>query len=218
MTRCCFQAKLSKDDKNKLDTIPSPIPHTKKKGTSNQKTSPFKGNSQVDFKDDQLKGKISPTTQPIHKEDEVKNHQINDLLNRKKVIWPDGTIWEGEFKNDQLHGQGKMIGADSVISGYFEENLLMGKGKIVYSNGHVEEGQFTSGSLHGQGKRKYHDGKIETGKFMTGQLIEGVITYPDGIREEGEFANGQLNGRGTRKYRNGKRETGSFMCGQLMRT
>uniref|UniRef100_A0A3Q2XSS6 Uncharacterized protein n=1 Tax=Hippocampus comes TaxID=109280 RepID=A0A3Q2XSS6_HIPCM len=58
--------------------------------------------------------------------------------------WPDGSRYEGAFKNHQRHGKGSQIAADGTKwSGKWKANTKNGKGKIFNSNGTVvKEGKW----------------------------------------------------------------------------
>ena len=59
-----------------------------------------------------------------------------------------GTIYEGQFQQDLLNGEGKITFLDgSREEGFFVDNLLTGKGKKVSSKGKIEEGEFIKGVL-----------------------------------------------------------------------
>lgn len=76
-----------------------------------------------------------------------------------KVSWPDGTLFEGQFINNMLNGQGKRILSSKIYEGEFIDNMLNGHGKIIHPD---------------------PDNRIEEGEFKEDQLIEGIIQYPSG--------------------------------------
>ena len=58
-----------------------------------------------------------------------------------KYIYTDGTVYEGNWKNDKKHGKGKIIYSDGeVYEGEWKNGKMDGKGKYTYSNGEVQEG------------------------------------------------------------------------------
>jgi hypothetical protein len=159
-----------------------------------------------------------------------------------KIIYPDGTVFEGKFENGKLNGQGKITSSDgrtvaegefkdgelngqgqfrssdgrTVAKGEFKDGKLNGQGKVFSSNGVLREGKFKAGELNGQGKMTFSNGKTLEGEFENGLLNgQGKATYPDGKVKEGEFENGKLNGRGKATYPNGKVKEGEFENGLL---
>ena len=113
-----------------------------------------------------------------------------------KKTYPDGSVEEGEFKNDKLEGKGK--------------RTL--KGGILYA-GDVFEGEFKGGLLNSQGKRTFYD-QIWEGEFKDNNFQRGKITYPGGTVAKGEFTDHtllpgdfkgcKLNGRGHLTWKNGE--------------
>ena len=89
------------------------------------------------------------------------------------IINQDGSVAEGEFKDEKLHGQGKITFSNgSVDEGIFQDGKLNGQGKKIWkripmrsaaSNGTVYtvyEGEFKDGKLNGQGKKTYSNGTV----------------------------------------------------------
>ena len=90
-----------------------------------------------------------------------------------KITYPNGAVWEGEFKN----------------------GLLNGLGTKTFGNGRLsEEGEFKNGRLNGQGRRVYYDCRIlrqfEEGIFKNGDFVSGKETCHDGTTREGNFKRG----------------------------
>lgn len=98
-----------------------------------------------EFRKDDLhgQGKITDSSGNIEKEGEFKfGHLVkgirnssdkseegefkHDKLIKGKITFEDGTVWEGEFKNEKLHGQGKKTMPDGTVEqGIFEEGALV---------------------------------------------------------------------------------------------
>ena len=58
-----------------------------------------------------------------------------------KQIWPDGSMYAGEYKNGMKQGKGKFIWADqSSYKGEFKENDLHGLGEYIWADGRVYNG------------------------------------------------------------------------------
>jgi hypothetical protein len=103
-----------------------------------------------------------------------------------KFDYSNTTLEEGEFKGDQLNGQGKKTFPGSQIHvGSFKDGKLDIQRKI---NEDVikwmREGTFVDGCLHGQGTYIYHNGIIEEGEFQNDHFAKGTRTYPNGHIEE----------------------------------
>ena len=88
-----------------------------------------------------------------------------------KFFCNNGNIYEGEWKDDKKHGQGK--------KSYLLNDLLILTllnsfiGEFFCKNGERYEGKWKSGWINGSGKKFNSTGKlIEEGKFVDGVLIK----------------------------------------------
>jgi hypothetical protein len=126
------------------------------------------------------------------------------LNGQHKIIDPDGTMKEGEFKNGKLNGKGKIIFEGSneddllpggngsyVMEGEFKDDKLNGQGKID-RNGNIYEGEFKDGKLNGLGKLTLERGTVYEGEFKDGKLNGKGLKNDFGYVYEGDFINGQL--------------------------
>ena len=128
-------------------------------------------------------------------------------------IWKNqiGFVKEGEFKNDELNGQGKWTGyrddgktISYIHEGNFTNGKLNGQGKWTgYKDdgktiSFIDEGNFTNYALNGQGKEtRYRNGEVDS-------------VY------EGEWVNGKRNGQGTKTYADGRVESGTWKDGEFV--
>lgn len=102
--------------------------------------------------------------------------------------WNDGTVYEGEWKEDKINGKGKLTIPDKgTYEGYFENGQKQGQGKYNFQNGDIYEGNFSQDKMSGQGK----------------------YTFSNGDTYYGEFLDNQFNGQGTYTI-NGKSYTGTW--------
>lgn len=69
-----------------------------------------------------------------------------------KVVFADGSFYEGEMKNGLIDGKGVYINAiGEKTGGCFEKGLLQGNGNISTAMGEKFKGNFADGELHGYG-------------------------------------------------------------------
>ena len=62
--------------------------------------------------------------------------------------FPDGTKYEGEWKDDKKHGQGTYIYSDGIKwVGGFKDDKLYGQGIYVYPDGLKESGEWRNGKF-----------------------------------------------------------------------
>ncbi|HMT03562.1 MAG TPA: hypothetical protein PKD00_09715 [Burkholderiales bacterium] len=120
----------------------------------------------------------SPILNVHYAEDNLKDLNKTRMV---KAIYSDGTIYEGEFKN----------------------NKKWGKGILTYPDGTTYEGEFEDDKKNGSGQSTYRDGTIYEGEFKNNKKHgKGILTYPDGTTYEGEFKNNKKYGTGTLKKGN----------------
>ena len=62
-------------------------------------------------------------------------------------FYNDGDRYEGEWKDDKKHGQGKK--SDLLILTLFDDSI----GKWFGNNGDRYEGEWKDGNMHGEGKK-----------------------------------------------------------------
>lgn len=78
----------------------------------------------------------------------------------------DGTIYEGQWKNDKMDGNGRIqFPSGATYEGNFEENKFHGNGRYVWPNGSLFEGTFTQNKMEGEGQFTDTDGQVWCGNF-----------------------------------------------------
>jgi len=84
----------------------------------------------------------------------------------KKSRWP-GNKYEGEWKNDQMHGQGTYYFSNgNRYTGQWQKDNMSGLGTMVYSNNDRYEGEWQNGDRHGKGSYYYYiTGGVEKGRW-----------------------------------------------------
>ena len=64
--------------------------------------------------------------------------KVNTQINIGVEKWPDGAVYEGEYKNAKKNGFGKFLWADgSSYEGNFKDNMLEGKGNILINSRYI---------------------------------------------------------------------------------
>jgi hypothetical protein len=60
-----------------------------------------------------------------------------------KMIYNNGDMYEGDWKNDKMEGYGKFIyNNGDIYEGDWKDNKREGHGKYIYSNGNIYEGDW----------------------------------------------------------------------------
>jgi clan AA aspartic protease (TIGR02281 family) len=111
------------------------------------------------------------------------------------MTWPDGAKYIGEWRKDDLNGQGTYTFADGrKYVGGFRDGQYSGKGTFWYSDKAKYVGDFKKGKENGKGAYTFANGDKYIGEFADG-LMSGQATYVwtdgatrSGIWKDGEFA------------------------------
>lgn len=153
--------------------------------------------------------------------------------------FPNGDVFTGEFKNDEIWGQGKFVYYATgdiyegiIINGkkeqrgtytYFDTNVYKGEykndlpngnGTLYFYDGGVYEGNFVDGTRQGKGKYIFPSGDVYEGDFVDGKACgKGVYKFACGDVYEGEFSDGKINGKGKYTWADGRDYEGTFKNG-----
>jgi hypothetical protein len=85
-------------------------------------------------------------------------------------IWPDGSRYDGYWRNDRANGPGRLIHADGdVYQGDWEDDKAHGWGQYMHLDGSTYEGYWQYDKQHGQGKEKWPDGAEYEGEYQDGK-------------------------------------------------
>lgn len=169
-------------------------------------------------------------------DDSILEESVNNE-DEEKLINEDGSIYEGEFKdNPDLTGKGKITDPDgSIFEGQFKYCKLNGEGKITFAGGLYLEGEFKDNKLNGKGKMIAPESMITSDKLNDPDYItdddklviiegyfknnifegQGTMTYADGTILDGEFKLYRLNGPGKITFSNKVILEGVFNDGKL---
>ena len=127
---------------------------------------------------------------------EIKN---NEITGNGKYYFPTGTIYSGELLNGLRHGFGRFESPNEDINyeGNWKNGLKNGHG-IMKKKGSVYEGNWKDGSIDGKGKLTWKSGNIYKGDFRNGK-IDGdgyMIWYNENKKYSGHWAKNIQNGYG----------------------
>ena len=140
-----------------------------------------------------------------------------------KMVFENGSVFEGNWNNGELRGQGKKIYSDgSIIEGNFvadkivfgnnsyikwangtsyrgqtdENGVFNGNGKFIFEDGTSYEGTFIDNHRTGFGKSDYNDSQYigyYQGDYRTGK---GDFSFSNGYEYKGNFQEGTFSGTG----------------------
>ena len=144
----------------------------------------------------------------------------NYLRDGKGIFKSDFETYDGEWKNDQIDGEGSLINKNNIkYEGHFTNNKYYGKGKLTYPDGTHYSGEFVNNLFDGQGFLEGSNKHIYNGGFQRGKfhgygefkwIEEGFIkeTY------SGNYSNGKKNGKGKLVFKNGNIYEGNWVSGE----
>ena len=143
-----------------------------------------------------MESKLGQHTYP-HQLDSSRPLKVNKgtLTNGNKYIYF-GQLEEGTNKWD---GVGTIVYSDGrIYEGCWKNDKANGFGRYIYKNGQYYIGEFKDGSRHGQGTYWYEDGRKYVGEYENNKRNgKGMEYTADGqIFMEGEWVDGQYVGKG----------------------
>jgi hypothetical protein len=101
------------------------------------------------------------------------------------LTYPDGTVYEGEWLDDEQHGQGVCVyPSGNIYIGEWSAGRCEGKGIMLYNDGDIFDGHWKAGLCHGEGV--FYAGLKETvgvwanGENVSGQTIQRSERDPQG--------------------------------------
>lgn len=149
-----------------------------------------------------------------------------------------GALYEGEWLDYQLEGQGKLfVPLEGTYTGMFSNSMKDGQGTFVWKNGDSYSGDWKEDAINGEGVYTFSDGSTMEGRFQNnafwqgayrvsnemgeyviqyadGEMVSAKITFSDGTKYDGGFAEGKINGDGVIQYPNGDSYAGSYLQGE----
>ncbi|XP_039223418.1 MORN repeat-containing protein 1 isoform X3 [Crotalus tigris] len=146
---------------------------------------------------------------------EMKDHRRNGY---GRYVYPNSFFkYEGQWKRGKKHGRGKLLFKDgSYYEGEFADGEIVGHGLRYWaSTGNTYSGQFLFGELHGHGVFHYGNGGRYEGEFCYG-IREGYgsLIGKDGETYQGSFHNNKKHGGGKMKFLNGDKFEGDWILDQ----
>ncbi|XP_068096772.1 MORN repeat-containing protein 1 isoform X2 [Hyperolius riggenbachi] len=125
--------------------------------------------------------------------------------------------YEGEWKGGKKHGHGKLLFRDgSYYEGEFVHGEITGNGLRYWAaSGNKYSGEFQEGELHGHGVLLYKDGGRYEGEFVLGvREGHGFLVDKNGQTYSGAFHKDKKHGEGQMSYQNGDHYEGNWVLDQ----
>ena len=124
-----------------------------------------------------------------------------------------GDRYEGQFQQNMMEGQGKLIRDRVEYEGLFKKDTIISGRR---SFGHdIYKGEFQDKLFHGCGLLCNSDGTIYEGNFIAGKREgSGVFTVPGQYQYIGTFTDDEMTGEGTIIFDDGREFRGEVVKGQ----
>lgn len=109
-----------------------------------------------------------------------------------KIFFDDGCVYEGEFKNNFIHGNGLFVWTDGrIYEGEWVNNSMTGKMRLSYEDGRFFQGYYEEDEKNGPGIYSWPDGRMFFGNWTKGVISgEGVEVSADGKKTKGLWIEG----------------------------
>lgn len=133
-----------------------------------------------------------------HEKSAIVSTDCPELKCEGKIIWEDGTSYEGAIENGKMEGEGKITFKDGAT---FEGKWKLGKkegfGAFNFPCGFEYLGSFKNDLMHGEGVLRMSETESLSATWKNGK-VEGLGTHfrNDGSQFIGEYKNGKPDGQG----------------------
>ncbi len=94
-------------------------------------------------------------------------------MTRETYTYPDGTKYDGEWKDNKRHGHGILTRPDGTkYVGEWAENKPHGQGVLITAEGMIYTGEWKNGKRNGYGVYTDPDGKKRGGQWDDGKFVD----------------------------------------------
>ena len=152
---------------------------------------------------------INPKKNDINQIQYIGNIIDGKKEGKGKLIYPDGTYYEGNFKNDLFNGKGIFVNNNSIYNGDFLNGKKHGKGKIEIDIIKNNNSNNNINNNENKIEKKIYEGDWEN-DFINGNGIEIIQNENGKIIYNGQFIKGKKNGKGKLILSNGSEYYGDF--------
>jgi len=146
----------------------------------------------------------------------------NDQMNGEgKLVYGNGNVYEGWFKNGQFDKHGvfawhaKQL-KGNVYTGEYKDNKRHGHGALTYANGNRYEGRWDNNKRIETGTLTYANGDHFKGSWENDAMTRGTFTWENGNVYVGEMKENKRHGKGAMTRTNGVVESGKWVANKFV--
>lgn len=132
---------------------------------------------------------------------------------RGKLLFKDGSYYQGEFADGEIMGQGcrHWAATGNTYSGQFVFGEPQGHGVMEYKAGGRYEGELCHGVREGHGRLVDQDGRVYCGSFHNNKRHgRGHMAFPNGDEYDGDWVRDQRQGHGVLRCADGSTYEGQW--------
>jgi len=136
---------------------------------------------------------------------------------RGKKIWPDGSLFEGQFIEGKACGWGRLVKSNGdVYVGEWKDDMANGRGTFTSTTSGSYQGEWIDNMKEGEGREVGSDGSIYKGRYSKGKKSgKGELEWPNGNKYKGDFTDDKMEGIGTYTWKDGKKYEGQWVNDQM---
>ena len=144
-----------------------------------------------------------------------------DISWQDTVTLPNGAIYTGQWRKSKdesvREGRGMLVWLDGTLyEGYFKNDKASMYGRLLHKDGELYQGEWLDDKAHGFGFYYRFDGSMYRGFWKNDQQSgKGVEHWPNGDKFEGIYRDGQKEGLGTFSWSDGNRYHGNFVANNI---
>jgi len=143
-------------------------------------------------------------------------HFMFDRFRKGEMNYPEGDIYEGEFKDDKKHGKGTYTWNDgSKYTGDWKNGKRDGNGTFTSSNGRVYSGDWLEDKKHGKGIIKHTSGTTYEGEWSNDKMHGKGKKVCRDYTYDGSWKEGSKHGKGKKILANGDVFSGVWSGGKI---
>eukprot|EP00435_Cladocopium_sp_Y103_P054131 s614_g17.t1 len=107
-----------------------------------------------------------------------------------RFIYPDGDVYDGEWQDGKAHGHGTYTSKQSKYVGDWQSDLKHGQ---AWDDTSKYTGTYSHGQKHGKGRFEWPDGSVYDGEFRNNNVEgEGTFTWKDGRQYKGQWVDNRV--------------------------